>query len=1398
MTAPMLTPIEIAIPPGRTLLEILDEAQVPHDLHPHVLVRLNGRVVGDWGHVLTREGDQVALYALPSGSDKNGIIGAIALIAITVAAVYTGGLAYAALAPAYGASTAAAGAALVTAGITMVGTLLLNALIPPPDAPGLGGPGAQSGAAQESAAYAFSGQSNNARIHQRVPRLYGRHRFTPPLAATPRIANVGTTSRITVLYDFGLGNLVLSDMRIGDLPFDTVDPNYKIHRGTRLPNGPDLLGGRVAYDQLDYALEHNKPLVIYTKPGATRCVIDLNFPTGLVRLNRNGERRLHTAGMRIRYRVQGSGSAWEVAPANWYKGALAPKENLFYRGFYNVGKLIGEEDVTDAWIVSIDRKGRGFVSIWRNGREIYSDKLTNYDRVVTRNLNREWRRGVQRASATGPDDVTYVAYELLGGFPAPAATVLLSERTAVAFTVSARLDFTDLDVDVGPSTVFEVEVTRTTPVADLQQANTLRDAVRVGVIRSFVRKRTLNLMKPHTLVEAEYVATDKISGVINNFNAVAHSMLRRFNASGFLVPETLVRTANPALIAIDILTGDAARRPIRADQIDWPSWNRLRLRCAEQVTSEVNGIVRTDDRYQWNGIIDTDLTRREALQAVLSPCRAAITRTLDGKIGVLMDQENDTPRQLITPANSWGFQGARPFAPIPDALRVSFVDEESDWAQAECLIARPGPARNDPPVIEDLTTFGITSYPEAWRYGRYMMAQGILRSERFSVTMDIENLVVQRGDLVLVQHDVPLFGGESFRVTAVNGDRISVGGILGIDRGLYTVRRTDGTLSSGTIVGLIDENTFQASRGADFDVDSLVVLDLGSAPAVPYIVMGVQPGEDLTARLDLVLYDAEVYAEADKIKLPSWDPNFGNDILDASNLRLQWGRNGGVASSWSFTDRIPHLDVRLSWEVAAGLETYGGAIIEIRRGNSAWTPLHTVRNGAVEHRFSVLWSDAEWFSGETAFRVTPYGALGVQGAPILRNAAFAAYAGTPTPPQSMSLDVRSQEITMFWEPSLAPDAARYTIRYSPKVVGATWAQAQHLGRVGWEATEFSAGARTGTYFIAAENVVGRRSTAVAARTTIEVLPDINVVETRNDAPAWAGTLSNFTRGRTDAWSYATVRTRDGSTMGIAVPPDWNNDILLQAGGSLALLTDVSVPASVLVSSDVWEDYSAQDFAIYQFQGFVALGAIYEVRIQSLIEAEGIDSNVYHGSPVTYASRAASPDQDVDAALPWNAWLEYRAIDEISVMADWATLSSIPNLAFGSSQFGPWRRIHVGDATGRIFQFRIVAKAWRDGMLILVHQGAVEIDMPDRTWRASNIPINVTTGNGTIINFDPAFGAPPVLAVTTEGAGQAVGYRATNLTRTSVQILLVDAAGNGVSGQIDLAALGYGRERAAGI
>ena len=143
-------------------------------------VRVGGYVVPRdlWANVTPKPGQCVHITAIPQGGNGGKWLRTILLIVVAVLSIYTGGLA----AAAYGSLAGAA----VGAAVGIVGSLLVNALIPPPTPKGLNGSGDPF-----SQLASITGTSNQANPYGVIPCVVGKMRFFPPHAALPYTETLG-------------------------------------------------------------------------------------------------------------------------------------------------------------------------------------------------------------------------------------------------------------------------------------------------------------------------------------------------------------------------------------------------------------------------------------------------------------------------------------------------------------------------------------------------------------------------------------------------------------------------------------------------------------------------------------------------------------------------------------------------------------------------------------------------------------------------------------------------------------------------------------------------------------------------------------------------------------------------------------------------------------------------------------------------------------------------------------------------------------------------------------------------------------------------------------------------------------------------------------------------------
>lgn len=622
--------------PGQKLGQILTNHDLMHDT-VHALI--NGRRCLDMNYRPVSGENILICQSLAGGDDSDdgkGVFRVVASIAIAVAAIAVAGPLAASM------GLGAAGTSILAAGLSMVGQMALTALIPPP---------AMAFDRGQSLTYSFNGQSNQTNPWGIIARIFGRVRVYPALAVDPLIEHVGTQSWITMLFDFGVGDIDITEMTIDQTnPYDyTTD--IVLHKNTKTPQ---LRWAKesINYQSLSITPRDGVPEVVSVPKGTKTAVVSLTFPEGI----------------------------------------RSPYDTpIFY---------IQQKDANGAYqdlppLMTIGVPWRQF-----GGNQVEFKYTNKYD------LN-----------------------------------------------IVAPISFTFSDPDAANSVRF------------IRSYNG-GALVTIALVKSYKSSQLMTFSEPHTLIEMRIPANDQISGIVRNFSAIATSILPSY-ISG--VKQTAAKTRNPAWICVEILTGSSNPRPLRIDQLDMAAWERLAAECDKQTTTEMAGHpVTVADQFSCDLLVNYETTVQQIVNSILSQCRATLKISSSGLYSVLIDRVQSIDAQIITTANSWDFAGNKAFADTPHGLNVKFVNEQLGYELDVCTVYSDNYSKENATKFEDLETVGVTDYAAAWRFGRYMLAQGIQRAESFSVTMDLEYLAASRGDRVAVMHDVMSHNGIAARVTNID------------------------------------------------------------------------------------------------------------------------------------------------------------------------------------------------------------------------------------------------------------------------------------------------------------------------------------------------------------------------------------------------------------------------------------------------------------------------------------------------------------------------------------------------------------------------------------------------------------------------------------------------------
>ena len=149
---------------------------------------------------------ELVFTTIPQGDFFKNILSLIATIALTLVAPYAAGILGSVLG-----ITSTIGLKLLAAGIVLAGSFLIGTFLSPTV------PSQESQSA--SPTYSLSGQSNQARLFQPIPRLYGKHILYPDYAAQPYSEFDGNEQYLNQLFCLGVGTYQIHKMQIEDTPF---------------------------------------------------------------------------------------------------------------------------------------------------------------------------------------------------------------------------------------------------------------------------------------------------------------------------------------------------------------------------------------------------------------------------------------------------------------------------------------------------------------------------------------------------------------------------------------------------------------------------------------------------------------------------------------------------------------------------------------------------------------------------------------------------------------------------------------------------------------------------------------------------------------------------------------------------------------------------------------------------------------------------------------------------------------------------------------------------------------------------------------------------------------------------------------------------------------------------
>ena len=286
-----------ALAPGATLADVVARewpagmaALKQRSDSAAIMATVDGRPVprAAWAGTPLAGGEIVTLRAVLAGGDDKNPLRTIFQIALLVAAIVVPPLLF----------TSAWAQALAGAALTVAGGLVVNALFP---LPGAAGP--RAGARPEPV-YSLAGGANRVRPYEPLLLTLGAHRVFPDLGAAEYAEIVDGEQYLHQIFNFGLGDLAVSDLKIGETAlasYAEVETEFGDAQG-RIA----LVAGNV--DSVAGAALEDTAFVERTTAAGTRR-IGIDLVGRLFRVDDDGAIKANSATVEIEWEPAGGGAA---------------------------------------------------------------------------------------------------------------------------------------------------------------------------------------------------------------------------------------------------------------------------------------------------------------------------------------------------------------------------------------------------------------------------------------------------------------------------------------------------------------------------------------------------------------------------------------------------------------------------------------------------------------------------------------------------------------------------------------------------------------------------------------------------------------------------------------------------------------------------------------------------------------------------------------------------------------------------------------------------------------------------------------------------------------------------------------------------------------------------------
>jgi sulfur carrier protein ThiS len=1275
------------VTPGESLAAML-KREAGSLVAAEVMVAIDGVLVPRevWSGWRLSGDEIVTVRAAVGGGDDSDVTQVVLTVVVAIAAAYT-----------YGAVTSAYGPIAASAATTVVQIAGNHIIASVTDArqPDI----SDSQGDNASPTYSISGSRNRARRGEVLPLVLGEHKIVPDLGAKPYTEYAGNEQYLYQVFNFGLGAPRLGVFHIGNTPIEVYNnveieiagPNAEL---TLFPTNVDTTDGGDLTPDAGW-------ITRTTSQNTTEIGVDI--AGRLYKAGRNGTEPLS---------VEIEGQYREVGTSTWHplleSMAMITADAYWSRGYWDNGEWI-QVGYDDARSSSAHTDGGNAGTIQTSGRWWWQ----------TTTIQLEWR---WRTYAERMDEAPYVrnrrgprsTYGHKAPDPAPPREyrsrvdrlVLQHDSTApVRRTQKQRV----------PKSQYEVRLRRITGEYGSSQKIA---QMSWQALHSYQPDETA--YSGQTRVAVKMRASGQLTGVIDELWAVGSQRVAVLEDDTWVTRES----RNPAWLWLYVVVGeydaDGRRRfgaGLPESRVDLESVKAWAEYCdAKSLTCDV--------------VFDRGQPTSEMLRTI-EQCGRASRTWASGKCGVIIDQPVAATSVFGMPNIVAGtFNVSYVTERLPDQIEATFINPRRGWKPDTVRVNVPGVSNPTNPARMEF--MGVTDEAQAAAEANLRAADQYYHRKRISWQTDAEGLVVTRGDVVLLSHDLTAWD-YSGRIVAGDTTQLTLSRPvpftgLSDEQWLLAVR-PNGDMSyhrveaqvagESTDITLLDPLPASPDDGEPLDWRCLY--GPTETPGKKVKIVETKPRSMNRVQITAIEEVQAYYDAADG----TWEGTGDGDLPTVGEI-------SDVEVNESLLDASGRTRVMISWRLE------GAPLTSVRIGRGSQAPRDMGTTQATE------WDLEAEEGDQITIELRP---VNTPGDALLEieltggQSVMHTVAGTGGPPADVtgllvSRDGETDQVRIRWQPNAGIAVVHYEIRRGP-----TWAGSTPVG-ITPDTSYVATLAQADTILVKAVNGRGRKSTNATAATVPDNAKINKIVEQDEAGDGWPGARTDLRISQANDLETAFTRMWDDFT------ETWDQ------------------------YDESWLYHSAPgDGGVYE-SAVVDVGGVLKSRIEL----------IHTLAQFPLADSWQSWDQ------PWGeygaGWGWGGPDGVVSADFEIRTTNDDPN---GSPTWNAWMPFTAGYYEARAVQFRITLST-SDAVYIprLTALKAV-IDVPDRELLFEDLVIPI---GGTNIDFSPAFLAEPTTTVAIQNGEEGDTYKITGKDKTGMTLTIFDGAGNSVERPVDVRARAY--------